>query len=366
MLEKKGGWNNEPMPRLNYLARTPYRWTQLALDKSFSSLEKALDSLVVTASTTGDSGNGDSVGAFRSLINELKQDLAPYVRPIITTFEDLKETVRLDPRVAGVIQLVNDLEEQVNTMENSATSSVKESITDIIDRYGYLYFCYCQFFTFFDDRLSLLIPELPGPSSDDFAIPKESQIDQESSPVESINELDDNSNSTPDQGALPSVDEEVYSSGDDEVTRFLKLKHSVPVSKAFEDVKVEAGKPSLFSIDSVPSKTPPVDDASTIVSAVGEKPWLKKRVAPVHSVESAVEVSDNTDMDNFETRKLQRIQRYKQWQPADIDIDVADVTTNDERIRGRRAMKLSNVEREMANRKVAELKRSYRTLGQRV
>ena len=45
MLNKKGGWEVQELPRLNWFTATPFRWTQLALDKTADSAERVANTL---------------------------------------------------------------------------------------------------------------------------------------------------------------------------------------------------------------------------------------------------------------------------------------------------------------------------------
>jgi hypothetical protein len=61
MLAKKGGWEIQPMERLNWFARTPFRWTELLTDKAIDATERTTDYVIATVKGLN-SGGGSNEG----------------------------------------------------------------------------------------------------------------------------------------------------------------------------------------------------------------------------------------------------------------------------------------------------------------
>ena len=127
MLEKKGGWEVEPVERLRWLTTTPYRWTQIAVDKALVASEDVGNAIIGTVS------KDDDLDSIRSKVlskyEEVVVYITPYVQPVYDQLSDQVTTSYksfiLDPRVAAALQTLQDLELQIEQtiLSTSATTS---------------------------------------------------------------------------------------------------------------------------------------------------------------------------------------------------------------------------------------------------
>jgi hypothetical protein len=138
MLTARGGWEVAPLPRLYYYTTTPYRWTELLLDKAFASTERAADAVIAAIQGAGagtdDDGQGIEGGARRAIEGAVEY-VAPFVRPIEQQAERLArgtvEGIAADPRVSSAIEKAARAQE---TLERAA-QEVKETVNEYIERY---------------------------------------------------------------------------------------------------------------------------------------------------------------------------------------------------------------------------------------
>lgn len=81
MLEKKGGWDIQPMERLNWYGRTPYRWSQLMSDKAIGATERTADRVLAAVNGLS-SGSEDITGGSRKALQSASDSLLPYVAAV--------------------------------------------------------------------------------------------------------------------------------------------------------------------------------------------------------------------------------------------------------------------------------------------
>lgn len=111
MLNRKGGWEVAELPRLNWYTRTPFRWTELLVDKSTSAVEKAANqaSMLVPSIAAG----GEADGAARRALEEVKAVIMPVLQPLLDGAGKVRDQVILEPRVAATLQAIEDFEAAV-------------------------------------------------------------------------------------------------------------------------------------------------------------------------------------------------------------------------------------------------------------
>jgi hypothetical protein len=85
MLETKGGWDIRPLPKLSYVERTPWRWTQLLLDNAYKSTvdiaDRVVASLQFPESSALDTSLLNSENVER-LISDVQLQLSPLVHTV--------------------------------------------------------------------------------------------------------------------------------------------------------------------------------------------------------------------------------------------------------------------------------------------
>ena len=126
MLEKKGGWEVEPVQKLRWLSTGPYRWTQIAVDKGLGAAEGGLNTVIGSVSENEDM---DSVRAkIMTRYEQVVRYMQPYVQPLYDRWGEAVEGLGLDslvydPRVAAALQALRDLEAQIEDLLSSSSSS---------------------------------------------------------------------------------------------------------------------------------------------------------------------------------------------------------------------------------------------------
>ena len=104
MLEANGGWEVAPLPRLNYAARAPYRWTELLLQKSAAAVERLGDQVLLLASDPAKQsadGSGSGRGAARRVLEQARLELERALQPLEQELENRAQSV-LEPLEVGV------------------------------------------------------------------------------------------------------------------------------------------------------------------------------------------------------------------------------------------------------------------------
>lgn len=106
MLQKKGGWDVHPMPKLRYNLQTPYRWTSIWMEKLGDSIERTTDT--VLAKVTRSSDNEANKVSWNALLEGLNTKVMGPLQRQITSLEDYEwfrvleketETVKGDANV---------------------------------------------------------------------------------------------------------------------------------------------------------------------------------------------------------------------------------------------------------------------------
>lgn len=143
MLEAKGGWEVAPMERLHWMGTTPYRWTQLILDKASTGTIQGLDSassLAISAINTiegklTDTSNIDSAteGATQKLIDEIIQVLRPIldqVQPITDKLVQFKNILLDDGIIANLVQTLQSYEQITEAKIRELVIPVMDSVSN--------------------------------------------------------------------------------------------------------------------------------------------------------------------------------------------------------------------------------------------
>ena len=248
MLEKKGGWEVEPVDKLRWLSTSPYRWTQIAVDKGVGAVEEGLNKVIATVSEDEDI---DSIRARIMLkYEEVVRYLQPYVQPVYDQWEELVggayDSFIYDPRVAATLQTLRELEGHIEEALSSSLSSAEggesTSVEGIIE-------------TYFNKIVSTL-PPLPS-------------IDLPLNPIASIDSNSDDNDDNDDTSYAKSVVESVG-----EVKRERVLRDSLG-----EDAKNVIRRLTLTSDKEKrdPNLNPPV----------------VKNTSPLTDIEFVIEAGDN-------------------------------------------------------------------------
>ena len=137
MLSTRGGWEVTQLPRLYWYSTTPFRWTQLLLDKASSAVEKTADTVLTSLQGPAPSGEM-SDGAARRAIENMIETATPYLQPLKDEADNILKSVTTslseDPRVSGAIETVKEVERSVER----ATQEVREIVDEWASRYVHL------------------------------------------------------------------------------------------------------------------------------------------------------------------------------------------------------------------------------------
>lgn len=131
MLDKKGGWEVQELPRLNWFARTPFRWTQISLDKLATSAENTANEVAMVA--LPDIANGDRTDAARKAFTELRAYISPIIDPLESGVNEVFNKVLEDPRIAALRQTVDDWEAQLESGAELTKVQTEEWIQKALD-----------------------------------------------------------------------------------------------------------------------------------------------------------------------------------------------------------------------------------------
>jgi len=107
MLQAKGGWEVKPLPRLNWLARTPYRWTELLIDRAQTSTVRVLDNTIASIPGAAKIGEDASNAASRAW-TEMVTFVQPYVQPALEAASDLGEQTQIEPKIKQIVEELNE------------------------------------------------------------------------------------------------------------------------------------------------------------------------------------------------------------------------------------------------------------------
>lgn len=130
MLNKKGGWEVAELPRLNWFSRTPFRWTELVLDKSTAAVERTANraSMLVPSIAAG----GDTDGAAARAYEEVRALIMPALQPLFDGAGKVRENVILEPRVAATLQALDDFEDEIKGGLELGQAEVHEWVEKVL------------------------------------------------------------------------------------------------------------------------------------------------------------------------------------------------------------------------------------------
>lgn len=130
MLNKFGGWYTEPLPRLQWLARTPYHWTELVMDKTQRAAGSGLDALA--SALPGVVGTGGEGGAASRALDQLTSYVYPYLQPAMEAAQSAGGEVLLEPRVAAAVQALQEWREKVDGLVAVSEQEAQEYVDRVI------------------------------------------------------------------------------------------------------------------------------------------------------------------------------------------------------------------------------------------
>ena len=131
MLEKKGGWDIQPMERLNWYLRTPFRWSELLSDKAIDATERTADRVLaavngVSSSGGSNSDGGDAAGGTRRAIQETLDTLQPYVTAAREYLQPFNEELAAFAESLGASSADNQYVQMFMQYEQKLESSITE------------------------------------------------------------------------------------------------------------------------------------------------------------------------------------------------------------------------------------------------
>lgn len=142
MMKVKGGWDVQPLPKLNWDTSLPFRLTQSLLDTSYDKID-TLVQYAFNEDATSTEGPPlsmrnimkTSVSSAVEIYNALSTILQPYIQPVVTAISDEKEALRLDPRIAAAVQTLNDFEARIVDSANNLKEITSTELQDIVERF---------------------------------------------------------------------------------------------------------------------------------------------------------------------------------------------------------------------------------------
>lgn len=140
MLEKKGGWDIQPMERLNWYGRTPYRWSQLMSDKAIDATERTADRVLAAVKGLS-SGSEDVTGGSRKAIQSATNSLLPYVaavkdylQPVDVAINEFFGSIAANAEVNEALKKFMEYEKQTESVLWQVRSSIRSVAQEISHR----------------------------------------------------------------------------------------------------------------------------------------------------------------------------------------------------------------------------------------
>jgi hypothetical protein len=145
MLAKKGGWEIQPMVRLNWFARTPFRWTELMTDKAIDATERTTDYVIASVKglSSGEGGTNDGTevtevaGGTQRAFQEATEVLQPYMerykaslKPLNDKIESFGNSLTSDARVTKVVAKFTEYENRAENALTDIRATVRKYASD--------------------------------------------------------------------------------------------------------------------------------------------------------------------------------------------------------------------------------------------
>jgi hypothetical protein len=129
MLSLKGGWEIAPLEKDLYIFKTPYRWTDLLLTKTASSVEKLTNGILESDVLSDSSVDFKEK---REQLDRLQTAVEEFLGPITENVNTIVEKTFKDPRVRDAVRLLDDIQKQLKD-----SSSVEfPDLKSYIDRFS--------------------------------------------------------------------------------------------------------------------------------------------------------------------------------------------------------------------------------------
>lgn len=147
MLQTRGGWDVQPLPKLNWYYSYPYRFAQNLLDSSVREvqlIEKSIGNaynealypkegtktLNQEALQAIDVKVRSAVQMASNVYEELINLVKPWIEPIVNTALPLYDNLQYEPRIAAILQQLSNLEDMINNaISHSSTISESDVLT---------------------------------------------------------------------------------------------------------------------------------------------------------------------------------------------------------------------------------------------
>eukprot|EP00596_Hydrurales_sp_CCMP1899_P008327 CAMPEP_0119037526 /NCGR_PEP_ID=MMETSP1177-20130426/5940_1 /TAXON_ID=2985 /ORGANISM="Ochromonas sp, Strain CCMP1899" /LENGTH=669 /DNA_ID=CAMNT_0006998923 /DNA_START=150 /DNA_END=2156 /DNA_ORIENTATION=+ len=142
MLAKKGGWEIQPMVRLNWFARTPFRWTELLTDKAIDATERTTDYVIASVKGLSSDGGGNNegtevAGGTQRAFQEATEVLQPYMerykeslKPLNDKIENFGSSLTSDERVTKVVDKFTEYENRAENALTDIRATVRKYASD--------------------------------------------------------------------------------------------------------------------------------------------------------------------------------------------------------------------------------------------
>ena len=112
------------MPKLYYASSSPFRWTQLLLDKSSTAAEKLADQII--SSISDPSSSGAEAGATRRFFSQVAEDLEPILQPLMSTANRVVSDFTSTPEVQKVGKEIEAIGEVVEKYFQNVESTIDD------------------------------------------------------------------------------------------------------------------------------------------------------------------------------------------------------------------------------------------------
>jgi uncharacterized protein (DUF1499 family) len=139
MLDKKGGWDVEELPRLYWFSRAPYRWTDFLIDKSYRKTEDILNKLAMQIPSIADEGGSSGeINAARLAREKVEEVSKPYLAPIAKLKKNIGEKIIGNENIAAVLKGMKGTKEIVTEFPDSTVQELQDYKGSFESRFGEL------------------------------------------------------------------------------------------------------------------------------------------------------------------------------------------------------------------------------------
>ncbi len=133
MLESKGGWEVQKLDRLHWVTSTPFRWTQLFLDKINIQFQNVINNVIHTESSMSSSANDNN--SVKQQIKDFLLFVQQYKASLTETIDQMTSNSNLKPYFNKIESIEKVLESLLNPESNENIQQINKFMNNIIGEF---------------------------------------------------------------------------------------------------------------------------------------------------------------------------------------------------------------------------------------